>query len=374
MEVLLANPRGFCAGVDRAIEIVERALETLGPPIYVRHEVVHNRFVVDTLRGKGAVFVEELKSVPDGAVVIFSAHGVSRAVRDEARRRRLKVLDATCPLVTKVHLEVVRNSREGLETILGGGRGQPEVAGTMGQCDEGGAGAGGSASASDGNGDSGSCSSGGGGGSGVGGSGVGGGSSGGGNGDSSSGSGGGSSGGGGGTIHLVETVADARAVRVRDPARLAFVTQTTLSVDDTADIVAVLERRFPDIRRPRKDDICYATQNRQNAVKQLVGTCDLILIVGSRNSSNSNRLLEIALKRGVEAHLIDGAAEIRREWLDGKHRIGLSAGASAPETLVQAVVAELENRGAQRINEVAGLEETVTFPLPKELRPGGDLA
>jgi len=316
MEVLLANPRGFCAGVDRAIEIVERALETLGPPIYVRHEVVHNRFVVDTLRGKGAVFVEELKSVPDGAVVIFSAHGVSRAVRDEARRRRLKVLDATCPLVTKVHLEVVRNSREGLETILVGHRGHPEVAGTMGQCDEG----------------------------------------------------------GNATIHLVETVADARAVRVRDPARLAFVTQTTLSVDDTADIVAVLERRFPDIRRPRKDDICYATQNRQNAVKQLVGTCDLILIVGSRNSSNSNRLLEIALKRGVEAHLIDGAAEIRREWLDGKHRIGLSAGASAPETLVQAVVAELENRGAQRINEVAGIEETVTFPLPKELRPGGDLA
>ncbi|MDD9869024.1 MAG: 4-hydroxy-3-methylbut-2-enyl diphosphate reductase [Gammaproteobacteria bacterium] len=315
MEVLLANPRGFCAGVDRAIEIVERALETLGPPIYVRHEVVHNRFVVETLRGKGAVFVEELKDVPDGAVVIFSAHGVSRAVREEARQRRLKVLDATCPLVTKVHLEVVRNSREGLETILVGHRGHPEVAGTMGQCDE-----------------------------------------------------------GGGTIHLVETVADARAVRVRDPARLAFVTQTTLSVDDTADIVAVLERRFPGIRRPRKDDICYATQNRQNAVKQLVGTCDLILIVGSRNSSNSNRLLEIALKRGVEAHLIDGAAEIKRRWLDGKRRIGLSAGASAPETLVQAVVAELQSRGAHRIGEVAGIEETVTFPLPKELRPGGDLA
>jgi len=315
MEVLLANPRGFCAGVDRAIEIVERALETLGPPIYVRHEVVHNRFVVETLRGKGAVFVEELKDVPDGAVVIFSAHGVSRAVREEARQRRLKVLDATCPLVTKVHLEVVRNSREGLETILVGHRGHPEVAGTMGQCDE-----------------------------------------------------------GGGTIHLVETVADARAVRVRDPARLAFVTQTTLSVDDTADIVAVLERRFPGIRRPRKDDICYATQNRQNAVKQLVGTCDLILIVGSRNSSNSNRLLEIALKRGVEAHLIDGAAEIKRRWLDGKRRIGLSAGASAPETLVQAVVTELKSRGAHRIGEVAGIEETVTFPLPKELRPGGDLA
>ena len=337
MEVLLANPRGFCAGVDRAIEIVERALETLGPPIYVRHEVVHNRFVVETLRGKGAVFVEELKDVPDGAVVIFSAHGVSRAVREEARQRRLKVLDATCPLVTKVHLEVVRNSREGLETILVGHRGHPEVAGTMGQCDEGGSGNGGSAGS-------------------------------GGSGDSSSGDS------GGGTIHLVETVADARAVRVRDPARLAFVTQTTLSVDDTADIVAVLERRFPGIRRPRKDDICYATQNRQNAVKQLVGTCDLILIVGSRNSSNSNRLLEIALKRGVEAHLIDGAAEIKRRWLDGKRRIGLSAGASAPETLVQAVVAELKSRGAHRIGEVAGIEETVTFPLPKELRPGGDLA
>ena len=363
MEVLLANPRGFCAGVDRAIEIVERALETLGPPIYVRHEVVHNRFVVETLRGKGAVFVEELKDVPDGAVVIFSAHGVSRAVREEARQRRLKVLDATCPLVTKVHLEVVRNSREGLETILVGHRGHPEVAGTMGQCDEGGSGNGGSA----GSGGSGDSSSGGGGGS----------DSGSGARDDSGGGGGGNSArgdSGGGAIHLVETVADARAVRVRDPARLAFVTQTTLSVDDTADIVAVLERRFPGIRRPRKDDICYATQNRQNAVKQLVGTCDLILIVGSRNSSNSNRLLEIALKRGVEAHLIDGAAEIKRRWLDGKRRIGLSAGASAPETLVQAVVTELQNRGAHRVGEVAGIEETVTFPLPKELRPGGDLA
>lgn len=354
MEVLLANPRGFCAGVDRAIEIVERALETLGPPIYVRHEVVHNRFVVETLRGKGAVFVEELKSVPDGAVVIFSAHGVSRAVREEARRRRLKVLDATCPLVTKVHLEVVRNGREGLETILVGHRGHPEVAGTMGQW------GGGGGDGGDGNDDGGDSGSGGSSIGSIGGSGG------------SGGSGGG--GGGGGAIHLVETVADAHAVRVRDPARLAFVTQTTLSVDDTADIVAVLERRFPGIRRPRKDDICYATQNRQNAVKQLVGKCDLILIVGSRNSSNSNRLLEIALKRGIEAHLIDGAAEIQPRWLEGKQRIGLSAGASAPETLVQAVVAELKNRGAHHIGEVAGIEETVTFPLPKELRPGGDLA
>ncbi len=315
MEVLLANPRGFCAGVDRAIEIVERALDTLGPPIYVRHEVVHNRFVVEALRRKGAVFVEELDDVPDDTIVIFSAHGVSGAVREEARRRGLKVLDATCPLVTKVHLEVVRNSREGLETILVGHRGHPEVAGTMGQCD---------------------------------------------NRD--------------GGIHLVETVADAGALRVSDPRRLAFVTQTTLSVDDTADIVAVLKKRFPDIRHPRRDDICYATQNRQNAVKKLVETCDLVLIVGSRNSSNSNRLLEIALKRGIEAHLIDGPDEIKRRWLDGKHRIGLSAGASAPETLVQAVVTELKKHGAHQVGEVAGIEETVTFPLPKELRGNGDLA
>ena len=310
MEVLLANPRGFCAGVDRAIEIVERALAMLGPPVYVRHEVVHNRFVVDGLRAKGAVFVEDLDDVPDGAVVIFSAHGVSRAVRDSAARRGLTVLDATCPLVTKVHLEVARNGRRGFETILIGHRGHPEVVGTMGQYQ-----------ARD-----------------------------------------------GADIHLVETVADAETVRVNDPDKVALVTQTTLSMDDTADIVALLEKRFPNVRKPRRDDICYATQNRQNAVKQLVETCDLVLIVGSRNSSNSNRLLEIALKRGVEAYLIDGAAEIRREWLAGKRRIGLSAGASAPETLVREVVRELQKRGAHRVGEAPGIEERVTFPLPKELR------
>ena len=310
MEVLLANPRGFCAGVDRAIEIVERALAMLGPPVYVRHEVVHNRFVVDGLRAKGAVFVEDLDDVPDGAVVIFSAHGVSRAVRDAAARRGLTVLDATCPLVTKVHLEVARNGRRGFETILIGHRGHPEVVGTMGQYQ-----------ARD-----------------------------------------------GADIHLVETVADAETVRVNDPDKVALVTQTTLSMDDTADIVALLERRFPNVHKPRRDDICYATQNRQNAVKRLVETCDLVLIVGSRNSSNSNRLLEIALKRGVEAYLIDGAAEIRREWLAGKRRIGLSAGASAPETLVREVVRELQKRGAHQVGEAAGIEEKVTFPLPKELR------
>ncbi len=313
MEVLLANPRGFCAGVDRAIEIVERALAMLGPPVYVRHEVVHNRFVVASLRAKGAVFVEELGGVPDGAVVIFSAHGVSRAVREEAAARGLTVLDATCPLVTKVHLEVARNGRRGFETILIGHRGHPEVAGTMGQCAPPGDGA----------------------------------------------------------IHLVETVADAETVRVHDPDKVAFVTQTTLSVDDTAGIVAVLEKRFPNVHKPRKDDICYATQNRQNAVKQLVETCDLVLVVGSRNSSNSNRLLEIALKRGVEAHLIDGAAEIRREWLAGKRRVGLTAGASAPETLVREVVRELQKHGARRVDEAVGIEERVTFPLPKELRGAG---
>ena len=313
MEVLLANPRGFCAGVDRAIEIVERALAMLGPPVYVRHEVVHNRFVVAGLRAKGAVFVEELDAVPDGAVVIFSAHGVSRAVREEAARRGLTVLDATCPLVTKVHLEVARNGRRKLETILVGHRGHPEVVGTMGQYQ-----------LRD-----------------------------------------------GADIHLVETLADAGTVRVKDPDKVALVTQTTLSMDDTADIVALLEKRFPNVRKPRKDDICYATQNRQNAVKRLVETCDLVLIIGSRNSSNSNRLLEIALKRGVEAHLIDGADEIRREWLAGKHRIGLSAGASAPETLVQEVVRELQKHGVQRINEAPGIEEKVIFPLPKELRKTG---
>ena len=313
MEVLLANPRGFCAGVDRAIEIVERALAVLGPPVYVRHEVVHNRFVVDGLRDKGAVFVEELDDVPDDAAVVFSAHGVSRAVREEAERRGLAVLDATCPLVTKVHLEVARNSRRKFETVLVGHRGHPEVVGTMGQYQRR----------------------------------------------------------GGADIHLVETVADAEALRVGDPDKVAFVTQTTLSMDDTADIVAVLERRFPNIHKPRRDDICYATQNRQNAVKRLVETCDLVLIVGSRNSSNSNRLLEIALKRGVEAYLIDGAAEIRREWLTDKRRIGLSAGASAPETLVREVVLALQKHGARRVGEADGIEERVTFPLPKELRGVG---
>jgi 4-hydroxy-3-methylbut-2-en-1-yl diphosphate reductase len=308
MEVLLANPRGFCAGVDRAIEIVERALDLFGPPIYVRHEVVHNRFVVERLRQRGALFVDELAEVPDGSTVIFSAHGVSQAVREEAAARDLRVLDATCPLVTKVHLEVARHCRDGHEVILIGHRGHPEVEGTMGQCRL------------------------------------------------------------GGRIHLVETSQDVEALQVRDPEGLVFVTQTTLSIDDTLQIIAALRRRFPAITGPRKSDICYATQNRQDAVKDLARGCDLVLVVGSPNSSNSNRLRELAEKHGALAHLIDGPADIRRDWLAGAARVGVTAGASAPEVLVEQVIHRLREWGAEQVVEQEGKREEVVFSLPKELR------
>ena len=309
MKVLLANPRGFCAGVDRAIEIVERTLDMLESPVYVRHEVVHNRCVVEELRNKGAIFVEDLNEIPEGSVVIFSAHGVSRRVREDAKRRRLRVIDATCPLVTKVHLEVLKNHREGYETIMIGHRGHPEVDGTIGQYD----------TASE------------------------------------------------NTIFLVESPQDAERIQIRNPRKVAMVTQTTLSIDDTAEIIEILVARFPNIRRPKKDDICYATQNRQNTIKELVKVCDLILIVGSKNSSNSNRLHEIALKRGVDSYLIDTPEEISSHWLKGKQCVGLSAGASAPETLVQSVVLALKNYQATEIVEQIGVEEKLTFRLPKEL-------
>ena len=306
----LANPRGFCAGVDRAIGIVERALDLFGAPIYVRHEVVHNRFVVDNLRQRGAVFVEELDEVPDDATVIFSAHGVSRTVRERAEQRGLKVFDATCPLVTKVHMEVSRHARAGHEVILIGHAGHPEVEGTMGQYDEG----------------------------------------------------------QGGRMYLVETVEDVQALRVRNPTELAYVTQTTLSVDDTARIVVALRERFPAIQGPRKDDICYATQNRQDAVKELSGHCELLLVVGSRSSSNSNRLRELAEKAGTPAYLIDGPADIDPAWLAGKTAIGVTAGASAPEVLVQQVIDRLRELGAATVAESAGRAENVVFSLPRELR------
>ena len=310
MQIKLANPRGFCAGVDRAIEIVNRALEVFGPPIYVRHEVVHNKFVVEDLRARGAVFVEELNQVPDDVIVIFSAHGVSQAVRNEAERRGLKVFDATCPLVTKVHMEVVRYSREGRECILIGHEGHPEVEGTMGQYD-----------ASN-----------------------------------------------GGAIYLVEDEADVAALEVRDPQALAFVTQTTLSMDDTSKVIDALRAKFPAIGGPRKDDICYATQNRQDAVKQLAAECDVLLVVGSPNSSNSNRLRELAERMGTPAYLVDGAEDLKREWFDGAVGIGITAGASAPEVLVQGVIQQLRDWGAQGAEEVAGRPENVTFSMPKELR------
>ena len=310
MKVRLANPRGFCAGVDRAIEIVNRALEVFGKPIYVRHEVVHNRFVVDDLRERGAVFVDELSEVPDTAIVIFSAHGVSRAVQQEAARRHLKVFDATCPLVTKVHMEVTRYGRQGRECILIGHRGHPEVEGTMGQYD-------GSA---------------------------------------------------GGSIYLVESVEQAQQLQVRDPRELSYVTQTTLSVEDTVAVIETLRRRFPAITGPRRDDICYATQNRQDAVKRLAEECDLVLVVGSPNSSNSNRLAELAARHGAEAHLIDSAADVDAAWLQGKHVIGVTAGASAPEILVREVVARLQDLGAAAPREMQGQAETMTFSVPRELR------
>ena len=310
MQVILANPRGFCAGVDRAIDIVERALELFGAPIYVRHEVVHNRYVVDRLRDQGAIFVEELQEVPHGATVIFSAHGVSHAVEAEARRRGLTVFDATCPLVTKVHMEVQRYAREGGDVILIGHAGHPEVEGTMGRFDT---------SA-------------------------------------------------GGRIHLVQNLDDAAALTVRDPQNLAIVTQTTLSMDDTAGIVAALRTRFAQLSTPRREDICYATQNRQDAVKKLLEECDVLLVVGSRASSNSNRLRELAERAGIPGYLIDGPADLRREWLEGKGTVGLTAGASAPELLVQQVIEQLTHWGAERPREVTGREEHVVFTLPRALR------
>jgi 4-hydroxy-3-methylbut-2-enyl diphosphate reductase len=310
MDIQLANPRGFCAGVDRAIDIVNRALEVFGAPIYVRHEVVHNRFVVDDLRSRGAVFVEELDEVPDDRIVIFSAHGVSQAVRKEASDRGLKVFDATCPLVTKVHMEVARFSAEGRECVLIGHAGHPEVEGTMGQYDR---------SA-------------------------------------------------GGDIYLVEDEAQVQTLQVRDPSRLAFVTQTTLSMDDTARVIDALRERFPDITGPRKDDICYATQNRQDAVRELAGSSDLVLVVGSPNSSNSNRLRELAERVGAKAYLLDRADQIDAAWLDGVTSVGVTAGASAPEVLVQEVIDHLRKLGAGDVREVDGRPENVTFSMPKELR------
>jgi 4-hydroxy-3-methylbut-2-enyl diphosphate reductase len=316
MDVILANPRGFCAGVDRAIEIVKRALESFGAPIYVRHEVVHNRFVVDDLKRRGAVFVEELDEVPDGGTVIFSAHGVSQAVRSEADARGLKVFDATCPLVTKVHIEVARHCRAGRDVVLIGHAGHPEVEGTMGQW---------------------------------------------------------SSEGGAGHIYLVEDVADVARMHVSQPENLAYTTQTTLSVDDTRAVIAALQERYPAIQGPKHDDICYATQNRQDAVRRLAAECDLVLVVGSVNSSNSNRLSELAQReldsgRGAEAHLIDGAEFIRPEWLHGKYCIGVTAGASAPEVLVEGVIARLRELGANSVRELDGDPEDMVFALPKELR------
>ncbi len=305
MELILANPRGFCAGVDRAIAIVERALVQFGAPIYVRHEVVHNRFVVDDLRSKGAVFVENLDEIPAGATVIFSAHGVSRAVRAEAQARGLRVFDATCPLVTKVHVEIAKLHRQGYDIVMIGHAGHPEVEGTMGQCDAG--------------------------------------------------------------VHLVESVDDVARLPLAPTARVAYVTQTTLSVDDAAAVVAALKARFPAIVGPRKDDICYATQNRQDAVKALTPQVDVLVVVGSRNSSNTNRLREVAANRGIPAYMVDQAEELKTEWFEGKKRIGVTAGASAPEVLVRAVIARLESLGAHAVAELTGVVEKVVFPLPRGL-------
>jgi 4-hydroxy-3-methylbut-2-enyl diphosphate reductase len=306
MQILLANPRGFCAGVDRAIEIVERALELYGAPIYVRHEVVHNRFVVENLRAKGAVFVDELDQVPDDATVIFSAHGVSRAVEDAAQRRGLRVFDATCPLVTKVHMEVARHRKHGTEVILIGHAGHPEVEGTMGQVSDG--------------------------------------------------------------IYLVETIEDVARLKVNKPGDLAYATQTTLSMDDTARIIEALRARFPSIQGPRKDDICYATQNRQDAVKAIARQCQVVLVVGSRNSSNSNRLREVAESEGARAYMIDGPQDLRREWFMDVGKVGLTAGASAPELLVQQVIEWLRGIGAIIAETGSSQSEGVVFPVPRELR------
>ena len=305
--IMLANPRGFCAGVDRAISIVERALEEFGAPIYVRHEVVHNKFVVDNLREKGAVFIEDLADVPPGATLIYSAHGVSKAVQDEAAARGFRVFDATCPLVTKVHKEVVRLDTQGYQIIMIGHAGHPEVEGTMGQLPE-------------------------------------------------------------GSILLVQTVEDVAALEVADPDRLSHVSQTTLSVDETRDIIAALKARFPNIKSPPKDDICYATTNRQEAVKQLAAECDIVIVVGSPNSSNSNRLREVAAQRGVDAYMVDNASYLRREWFAGKRQVGVTAGASAPEVLVQEVLDTLKAWGHDTLREGEGAEESIVFVLPKELR------
>ncbi|MBI5430859.1 MAG: 4-hydroxy-3-methylbut-2-enyl diphosphate reductase [Nitrosomonadales bacterium] len=311
MELLLANPRGFCAGVDRAIEIVERALALHGAPIYVRHEVVHNKFVVDGLRQKGAVFIEDLAEVPRGSILIFSAHGVSQAVRREAEARGLTVFDATCPLVTKVHIEVSRMREQGKEIIMIGHAGHPEVEGTMGQ----------------------------------------------------------SEGEGNGGMYLVESPDQVAQLKVNDEHNLAYVTQTTLSVDDASAIIAALKTRFPFITGPKKDDICYATQNRQDAVKMLVKQCDVVVVVGSPNSSNSNRLREVAANVGIPAYLVNDADELQPEWFAGKPRVGISAGASAPEVLVQGVIGRLQQLGAQHVTELQGIVENVVFPLPKTLIP-----
>ncbi|MHB1175664.1 MAG: 4-hydroxy-3-methylbut-2-enyl diphosphate reductase [Sulfuriferula sp.] len=304
-QILLANPRGFCAGVDRAIEIVERALERFGAPIYVRHEVVHNKFVVDDLKAKGAIFIEDLAEVPAGSTLIYSAHGVSQAVRREAEARGLMIFDATCPLVTKVHVEVAKMRAKDLEIIMIGHKGHPEVEGTMGQ----------------------------------------------------------SSGG----MYLVETPDDVAKLQVKDADKLAFVTQTTLSIDDAARVIEALRARFPNIVGPKKDDICYATQNRQDAVKALAKQCDLVIVVGSPNSSNSNRLREVAQNLGVDAYMVDNATELKAEWLAGKTRIGVTAGASAPDVLVQEVIARLRSLGVENISEMDGIAESVVFPLPKGL-------
>ena len=305
MDVLLANPRGFCAGVERAIEIVERALEQRGAPIYVRHEIVHNKYVVEDLRKKGAVFVEELDEVPRGSTVIFSAHGVSKEIRRDAEARGLKVFDATCPLVTKVHVEVSKMLREGYEIVMIGHRGHPESEGTMGQSESG--------------------------------------------------------------MHLVETVDDVARLEVKNPERLSYVTQTTLSVDDAAQIVSVLRSRFPAVRGPKRDDICYATQNRQDAVKFMAPRCDVVIVVGSPNSSNSNRLREVAQNMGVDAYMVDNAADLKPEWIAGKPRVGVTAGASAPEVLVNELIERLQELGAKSVRPLEGIAEHVVFTLPREL-------
>jgi 4-hydroxy-3-methylbut-2-enyl diphosphate reductase len=310
--ILLANPRGFCAGVDRAIDIVERVLELFGAPIYVRHEVVHNRYVVNDLKNRGAIFVDDIGAIPNGATCIFSAHGVSQDVREQAAARGLRVFDATCPLVTKVHLEVARHCKAGFDVVLIGHRGHPEVEGTMGQCHA-----------------------------------------------------------DGGHMHLVETEEDVAGLVIRDPDRVAYVTQTTLSVDDTSRIVGALQARFPNMQGPKKSDICYATQNRQDAVRDLAARADLVLVVGSTTSSNSNRLRELAEKQGVPAYLIDGPEDIQRDWISDGARVGVTAGASAPELLVEQVIARLKEWGADSVQEQSGIRENVVFALPKELQQTG---